>query len=81
MASLKNLLTTWNLLFEAFSLCHPNKAQSSSIARWLFRLRFPSHICLCEKLMWSESFTTVGSPLEHFRHLWPPRLHQVLLYC
>ncbi|KAF4372430.1 hypothetical protein F8388_027103 [Cannabis sativa] len=23
------------------------------------------------KLMWSEGFTIVGSPLEHFRQLWP----------
>ncbi|XP_023548914.1 gibberellin 3-beta-dioxygenase 1-like [Cucurbita pepo subsp. pepo] len=23
------------------------------------------------KRMWSESFTIMGSPLEHFRHLWP----------
>lgn len=23
------------------------------------------------KLMWYEGFTIVGSPLEHFRHLWP----------
>ncbi|PRQ21177.1 putative gibberellin 3-beta-dioxygenase [Rosa chinensis] len=25
----------------------------------------------CEKLMWSEGFTIVGSPLEHFHQLWP----------
>lgn len=24
-----------------------------------------------QKLMWSEGFTIVGSPLDHFRQLWP----------
>ncbi|WVZ07769.1 hypothetical protein V8G54_021115 [Vigna mungo] len=27
------------------------------------------------KLMWSEGFTIVGSPLEHFRQLWPQYYH------
>ena len=28
------------------------------------------------KLMWSEGFTIVGSPLEHFRQLWPQDYHK-----
>ncbi|KAK4267499.1 hypothetical protein QN277_024272 [Acacia crassicarpa] len=30
------------------------------------------------KLMWSEGFTVVGSPLHHFRQLWP---HDYTKYC
>ncbi|CAL0324144.1 unnamed protein product [Lupinus luteus] len=30
------------------------------------------------KLMWSEGFTILGSPLEHFRQLWP---HDYNKYC
>lgn len=32
------------------------------------------------KLMWSEGFTIVGSPLDHFRQLWPHG-HTKFWYC
>ncbi|RDX65534.1 Gibberellin 3-beta-dioxygenase 1, partial [Mucuna pruriens] len=32
--------------------------------------------CFFPKLMWSEGFTIVGSPLDHFRQLWPQDYHK-----
>ncbi|KAL2332412.1 hypothetical protein Fmac_019993 [Flemingia macrophylla] len=34
--------------------------------------------CFFPKLMWSEGFTIIGSPLDHFRQLWPQEYHK---YC
>lgn len=33
-----------------------------------------------QKLMWSEGFTIVGSPLEHFRQLWPQDYNKFWYY-
>ncbi|XP_068330302.1 gibberellin 3-beta-dioxygenase 1-like [Pyrus communis] len=54
-----------------FSLPPQQKLKAARLADGISGYGFHRISAFCEKLMWSESFTTVGSPLQHFCQLWP----------
>ncbi|KAI7985379.1 Gibberellin 3-beta-dioxygenase 1 [Camellia lanceoleosa] len=71
MVSTRAFSTVLNPRGRAFSLSHPAKAQSCSIAGGRFRYGVARISSFFPKLMWSEGFTIFGSPLEHACQLWP----------
>ncbi|TQD82735.1 hypothetical protein C1H46_031704 [Malus baccata] len=54
-----------------FSLPPQQKLKAARLPDGFSGYGFHRISAFCEKLTWSESFTTVGSPLEHYRQLWP----------
>ncbi|CAB4303224.1 unnamed protein product [Prunus armeniaca] len=72
MASRASFLTTLNLLAEAFSLCRFSRSSRRLDRRTAFpAMALLGYLRFFQKLMWSEGFTIFGSPLDHFRQLWP----------
>ncbi|CAN6697408.1 unnamed protein product [Malus baccata var. baccata] len=54
-----------------FSLPPQQKLKEARLPDGFSGYGFHRISAFCEKLTWSESFTTVGSPLEHFCQPWP----------